>query len=120
MDRQADMSVFWVHVGSIVRFYELYCYIGNVTNILWRDNANADLLCLVQRWLCSSHIGSWCLILGNFENASILSSSLMSKALASTKQALEGDRKDYSVHVSRNVCMASYLCRRASILQCTL
>jgi hypothetical protein len=90
MDRHADLSVFWVHAGSVARFYESYRDISDEAKIPGRDDASADVMRLVHKWLCSSHNGSWCLILDILDDASILSSSLLSKAQASTPQASEG------------------------------
>jgi hypothetical protein len=72
--RDADSSAFWVHASSLAQFYESYHDICVTADIPGQDDAKADVLRLVARWLASDKAGSWLLILDNVDKISVMTS----------------------------------------------
>src|SRR6267378_1364723 len=67
-----DMWVFWVHASSAARFQEGYKEIAERVKIAGWDNPEANILRLVNNWLCDEANGRWFMVIDNADDASVL------------------------------------------------
>ncbi|KAN0085309.1 hypothetical protein V8E54_001776 [Elaphomyces granulatus] len=67
-----DMWVFWVHASSAARFQEGYRKIAQRVKIAGWDNPAANILQLVNNWLCDEANGRWFMVIDNADDASVL------------------------------------------------
>ena len=68
-----DTWIFWVHASSATRFKEGYRKIAERTKIAGWDNPEADILRLVNNWLCDEANGRWLMIIDNADDAGVFS-----------------------------------------------
>jgi hypothetical protein len=66
-----DVSIFWVHAGSIARFEKGYADIAKKADILGWDLPTTNKLQLVKDWLEGDHCGKWLLIIDNADDIGI-------------------------------------------------
>ena len=66
-----DTWVFWVHASSTARFEEGYRKIAQRVKISGWDNPEANILQLVNNWLCNEANGQWFMVMDNADDASV-------------------------------------------------
>jgi len=66
-----DMWVFWVHASSAARFQEGYRKIAQRVKVAGWDSPEADILQLVNNWLCDEANGRWFMVIDNADDASV-------------------------------------------------
>ncbi|KAM0219767.1 hypothetical protein ACHAPQ_004205 [Fusarium lateritium] len=63
-----DISVFWVHAGSIERFSQAYTNIARECKIPGHEDPSFDALSEVKDWLESRESGQWLMIIDNADD----------------------------------------------------
>ncbi|KAF2804921.1 TPR-like protein [Mytilinidion resinicola] len=71
-DESPTTWVFWVHADTRATFEEGYRKIVQVTKMDGWDNPKADVLQLVQSWLCDESNGRWVMIVDNADDSNVL------------------------------------------------
>jgi tetratricopeptide (TPR) repeat protein len=64
-----ECSIFWVHAANLARFEETYSRIASECGLLVREDAQIDVLYVVQTWLETQHEGPWLMIIDNVDDA---------------------------------------------------
>ena len=70
--RSPQISTFWIHASSKVRFEQSYSEIAMAAEIPGTGDGKVDILQLVSKWLKDRDNGPWLLILDNADDATIL------------------------------------------------
>ncbi|KAJ4267002.1 hypothetical protein NW762_003100 [Fusarium torreyae] len=65
------MSVFWVSASNEERFRQSYASIAEECDIPGRDDADADLLALVRRWLEDKFKRRWLMVIDNADDTQL-------------------------------------------------
>ena len=66
--KQEQISVFWVHAGSAMRFEQDYRELAGLVGLPGHDDPKQDIRPTVKRWLERPENGEWILVLDNAES----------------------------------------------------
>ncbi|CAF9918274.1 hypothetical protein IMSHALPRED_004264 [Imshaugia aleurites] len=72
LEREPQLSLFWIHASSASRFEQEYVHIGRLAGITGINDSAYDPKQIFKEWLSSNDAGSWLLIVDSADDTDIL------------------------------------------------
>lgn len=72
IEKEPQLSVFWIHASSASRFEQDYLQIGRLAGVSGFNGSASDPKQLIKDWLSSNDAGTWLLIVDSADDTDIL------------------------------------------------